>query len=675
MRKVKILGLFTVFLFILSVFITGDEGMWLFNQPPVEIVKKKYGFTLTPQWLDHFRLSSARLGGSSAFVSPDGLVLTNHHVGADVLIDLSTKEKDFLKTGFYARTKDEELKCPDWELLLLKEIEDVTSKVLQAVKPEMTPSEAEKAKKKAIADIEKESSEKTGLKYSVVKLYAGNMYHLYKYKIYKDVRLVFAPEENIAFFGGHIDNFDYPRHCLDICFFRIYENGKPLKTSHYLKWSQKGPKRGELVFLSGNPASTSRFLTYAHLEFLRDVSYPYDIERRKKKRAVIYKYGEKGPEEARLASIRVWGLENGLKARLGFQSGLLNKKLMAKKALEEKEIREAIKKNPAMEKEFSKAWDEIAEVQEKYASFFKDYVYFVDGRGFDTFYFRVARNIIHRASKEKKTEKKLYFPKQYDNSLEVMLLVHSLTQLKKECGDHIEVKWILGNRSPEEVAKELISGTRLMDKEVRDHLLKGGMDAIYQSNDPIVKLTLLVEPLRKGLKARYEKEVAAVEAKNSALVVKAWLKLKGTSVRPPDASRTLRLSFGVVKGFVDKGEKIPYQTTFKGLYKKAKKHENKPPYKLPPSFVQKKRALNLNAGLNFVTTIDAIGGNSGSPCVNKNGEFVGVLFDINPPALANKFIYDGTKGRSILVHSQGIIESLLNVYDAKPLVDELLMKK
>jgi hypothetical protein len=675
MKRLRIRALFILFLLLLSSFINADEGMWLFDKPPLKIVKQKYGFMITPEWLNHFQLSSTNLDGSSGFVSSHGLVISVHH-GTPVLIELSTKDRDILKSGFYAKTKEEELKCPNMELLVLTEIEDVTPLVLSTVQPGMTYSDALKARKEKMAQLEKESSEKSGLRCMGVSLYADNVYHLYKYKVYSDVRLVFAPEEGIAFFGGDNDNFDYPRHCLDICLFRIWENGKPLETPHYMHWSLNGPKEGELVFISGTPGGTSRFLTVSQIEFLRDVSFPFDIAFRQKKREVIHAYGKIGPQEARLASIRVWGLENGLKAAHGYLSGLQDAAIMQNKAKEEKEIREWVKQNPERERELGKAWDEIAGAQKSYASFFNKYAYFADVRGFDTVYFRLARSIIRQASGEEKADPRaLEFPKPNDDALEIMTLANSLAQLKNEFGDQIEVKWLLGSRSAEEAAKELISGTQLKDPEVVRKLVASGLDAIYQSNDSMIKLALLIDPVAKGLKALYEKDVRSLEGKNSELILRAWLKYKGEAIRPPDANGFLRLSFGAVKGFVDNGRRIPYCTTYKSLYEKAQKYENKPPYELPARFLQKKSSIDLNVGLNFVTTADAIGGNSGSPCVNKKGEFIGVLFDINPPGLANRFIYDDTRARSILVHSKGILEALLKICDAKPLADELMGKE
>lgn len=691
MNKLKRYALSWILLLAILIPLYPDEGLWLFNMPPAELLKAGYNFTVSPQWLAHIQLSSIRLGGASAsFVSPDGLVLTNHHVGSGMIQNLSTKERDLMKTGFYARTKGEELKCPGLEFLVLQEIEDVTARVRATEKPELDPAAAAEAREKFIASLEKECSEQTGLRCSLVSLYAGGLYHLYKYKVYTDVRLVFAPEYAIAFFGGDPDNFTYPRYDLDICFFRVYENDKPLQTPHYLKWSSKGVKEGDVVFVSGNPGSTGRLLTLSQLEFLRDVSSPFTISAYTRRRALLQEYSNKGPEQTRIALRTLFGIENSLKAQTGYQSGLWDKKLMEKKAREEQAFREALKKAPAMEHEFAKAWDEIAEAQKKYAAFYKLLSYFERGFGFNTNYFGIARNLVRLAAEKQKLnaerlrefwdsnlpsiERSLLSPAPIYDDFEIVKLADSLAQLKEELGNMWEVKWILGERSPQEVAAALVSQTKLKDLDVRKKYMQRKIEDIYQTDDPMIKLALLVDPISRGLRARHEKEVTSVETKNGALIARALFKLKGTSV-PPDATSSPRLSFGVVRGYVEEGIKIPFETTFKGLYEKSKKFENKSPYELPPSFIQKKQFLNLDVPLNFVAAADSIGGNSGSPVVNRKGEVVGVLFDGNIQSLPNNFVYTEEIARSVMVHGQGIIEALLRVYGATSLVNEILGKK
>jgi Peptidase S46 len=671
--------------------VAADEGMWLFNAPPKDILLKKYGFAVTQEFMDHLRLASISFGGASgSFVSPDGLVLTNHHVGRGAVQNLSTKDRDLMKTGFYARTRAEELKVPGMELRVLYGIEDVTDKVLGAEKPGMTPAEAAEARQKAIAGLEKETTERTGLRSGVVTLYSGGMYHLYEFKTFGDVRLVFAPEYLAAFFGGDPDNFTYPRYDLDITLFRIYENGQPFKSDHYIKWSTTGVREGDLVLCSGHPGSTGRLLTTGQLEFLRDTSYPFNIANLRRRQAYMRAYAAKGEEEARIANRSLFGIENSLKATIGYQSGLLDKALMDKKAREEAALRAEVAKSPELAQEHGSAWDEIAAAEKAYASFFKPLTFFERANGFYTAYFTMARNIVRLAMERPKpngdrlrefrdaalpsVERGILSSAPIYDEFEVIKLADSLAQLKEELPDMAEVRWILGDRPPQDVARELVAGTKLKDVELRKKLVAGGLEAVYQCGDPMIKLALLVDPVSRGLRAKYEKDVDAIETLNGTRIAKVMFKLKGTSV-PPDATGTLRLSFGAVRGYVENGKKIAFQTTFAGLYEKSDKAGNKDPYELPESFLKKRSAVRMPTPVNFVSTADSIGGNSGSPLVNRKGEFVGVLFDGNIQSLPSRFVYDDTIARSVMVHAQGIVEALLKIYGAKPLVDELLGKR
>jgi hypothetical protein len=691
MRAIKRTVLISILVLIFLLPMFPDEGLWLFNMPPTQLLKAKYKFAAEPEWLNHVQLSSIRLGGASAsFVSEDGLVLTNHHVGSGAIQNLSTKERDLMKTGFYARTRDEELKCPGMEFLVLQGIEDVTERVRTAEESGQSPAAAAAAREKSIASLEKEASDQTGLRCQVVSLYAGGLYHLYKYKVYTDIRLVFAPEYAMAFFGGDPDNFTYPRYDLDVTFFRVYEDDKPLSTSHFLRWATKPVKEGDLVFASGNPGSTGRLLTLSQLEFLRDVGYPFMIGTNSRRRALLAEYSQTGPEESRIALRTLFGIENSLKAIGGYQSGLLDQKLMEKKTQEERAFRDEVGKDPAMAEEFGRAWDEIAAAQKSYASFYKPYAYFERGTGFNTNYFRIARSLVRLAVEKSKPneerlreyrdsnltslERGLLSPAPIYDEFEIVKLADSLTQLREDMETSWEVKCLLATRSPQDVARELIGQTKLKDIEVRKKYMQANPEEIYLSPDPMIKLALLVDPVARGLRTRYENEVASVEARNGALLARALFNLKGTAV-PPDATGTPRLSFGVVKGYAESGQKVAFRTTFKGLYEKSEKNGNEPPYELAPSFLQKKSALKLSVPLNFVATVDSIGGNSGSPVVNRNGEVVGVLFDGNIQSLPNNFVYREDIPRSVMVHSQGIIEALLKVYEANPLVDELLGKK
>ncbi len=684
-----------IFIGILALALAGsafaDEGLWLFNMPPAQILKANYNFVVTPEWLDHVRLSSVRFGGASgSFVSPDGLVLTNHHVGLGAIQQLSTQDKDLVKTGFYARTRAEELKVPGMELAVLQGLEDVTARVKAVERPEMTAAEAAEARNREIAAMEKEEGEKTGLRCSVVDLFSGGMYHVYRYKVLTDVRLVFAPENSIAFFGGDQDNFTYPRYDLDISLFRLYENDAPYATPHYLKWNTSGQKEGDLVLVSGHPGSTGRLLTYAQLEFLRDVSYPWTLANYERRRAGLKYFSRRGGEAARNAQGALFGIENGLKAVTGYQSGLLDPALMEKKLKEETALREAVRRDPESEKLYGPAWDEIAQAQKAFAAIYKTYRFFEGGAGFSTTYFSTARTLVRLAVEKGKPDaerlreyqetalpaltRRLTAARPIFDDLEAFNLTDSLIQLQKEFGSLTEVKWLFAGRLAEDVAKELVAGTKLGNPEVRKSYLDGGLQAVYLSEDPMIKLAWLVDPLSRGIRKRYEQEVESVETRNGALITQALFKLKGTTI-PPDATGTLRLSFGAVKGYVENGKKIPSSTTFKGLYDLSSRNGNKDPYALPASFLSRKTKVKLDTPINFVATCDSIGGNSGSPVVNRKGEFMGVLFDGNIQSLPARFVYTDTLNRSVMVHAAGIIEALTNVYDAKPLVKEILGKK
>jgi hypothetical protein len=686
-------GVFLVALAVLGFLgpLQADEGLWPFNLVPKSILKSRYNFEATPEWLNHLQLSSVRFGGASgSFVSPSGLVLTNHHVGRGIIQNLSTNQRDLMKTGFYARTRDEELRCPGVELSVLVGVEDVTDTVLAAEKPGMTPAAAAEARQKTIAFLEKQGQEQSGLRCSGVQLYSGGMYHLYKYKVYTDVRLVFAPEFAIAKFGGDPDNFCFPRYALDICFFRIYENGRSLSTPNYLKWGSRDLKEGDLVFLSGNPGSTGRLLTYAQLEFLRDTYYPFLIGNYQRRRALLQAFGRQGSEQARVALASLMSVENSLKAMIGYRSGLLDESLMAKKAEDERNLRRAVEGDPVAERDFGRAWDEIDVAQKAYASLFKPYQLFEQGRGFDSVYFGYARTIVRLAEESSKPDgdrlreyrdanipsltRTLLSPTPIDDSLEIAKLAGSLAELREKGGNTAEVRWLLGDRPVEEVARELVSGTLLKDPEVRKRYIDQSLEALYQSSDSMIKLALLVDPLSRGLRARYEKAVEAVEARNGALVTRALFKLRGTAI-PPDATSSLRLSFGVVKGYVENGVRIPFVTTFKGLYERSREFDDKPPFQLPESFEARKSALRLDAPLDFVATCDSIGGNSGSPIVNRKGEFVGILFDGNIQSLPARFVYSDELNRSVMVHFQGILEALRKIYGARPLLQEILGTK
>ena len=663
-----------------------DEGMWLYNEFPKDKVKAKYGFEPTQQWLDHVRLSSVRFnnGGSGSFVSPDGLTFTNHHVGADCIQKLSKEGTDYMKTGFYAKTQAEEATCPDLELNVLVGIEDVTAKVNAGVKSSMSAAEAGQAQRAAMSAIEKDCATATGQRCDVVTLYSGEVYNLYKYKKYTDVRLVFAPEFDIAFFGGDPDNFTYPRYDLDISFFRIYENDKPVHLDHYLKWSKAGVSDGELIFVSGHPGSTGRLLTMAQLEFLKDVDYPARLANYKRRIALFEKFSAESSENARIAQEDIFGYQNSQKAITGYFGGLQDKAEMAQKERAEKDLQ---KRYMLANPNASNPWEEIANAMKVEREIYNPLTYVERNRGFNADLAVLARLIVRAAEEKTKPngerlreyrdsalpslEQRLFSPAPIYKNFETVTLADSLLQMQEILGaDDLAVKAALNGKSPEEAAKELIGGTKLDDPAVRKQLYEGGKAAVDASTDPLIVMMRSVDPVARALRKRYDDQVDAVERRDGALIAKARFAQSGFT-QPPDATFTLRLSYGAAKGYVENGKKIPYSTTIGGAYTHAEEHGSKPPYQLPESWLKMKPKLTLATPFNFVSTADIIGGNSGSPTVNKKGEVVGIIFDGNIQSLVWNFFFDDKEGRAVSVDSRGIIEALRKIYGAEGLASEL----
>jgi hypothetical protein len=673
--------------------IWGDEGMWLFNAPPRGILKERYNFDATPEWLEHIQKSSVRFnsGGSGSFVSPDGLVLTNHHVGLDVLHKISSEKKNYVKDGFYARTQAEEAKSPDAELNVLMEIEDVTERVNAAVKPGMDPAEAQKARRAVMNTIQKESLDKTGMRSDVVTLFQGGLYHLYRFKKYTDVRLVFAPEVDIAFFGGDPDNFEYPRYDLDICLFRVYEDDKPAKIKHYLTWSEAGCKEGELVFVSGHPGRTNRLNTVNHLEFLRDVEYPLRLNVIRRREVLLKAFSDRSIENARRARDELFSYQNSRKARIGGLAGLQDPVLINRKREDEKALRAAVDRNPKLKAAYGDAWDMVATSIKELKPIFVDHYLFERGIGFGSELFQIARNLVRVAEENTKpnperlpeySEARLESLKQqlfseapiYED-LEMVKLADSLGLLMEMAGgDNEMVRKVLAGKSPHARAGELIRRTRLRDVAVRKKLFEGGLPAIEGSDDPMIQLARLVDPLARGIRKIYEDKFEEPQRQAYQKIANALFAVKGKD-QYPDATFTLRLAFGEVKGYTENGKKIPDHTTMGGTYEHAAAHENIDPFALPKSWVDRKGKINLDTPFNFVSTPDIIGGNSGSPVVNRKGEFVGIIFDGNIESLVLDFIYEDQQARAVSVASQAIIEALRNIYDAGPLADELTGKR
>jgi hypothetical protein len=675
-----------------------DEGMWLFNNPPLKQFKEKYQFEPTPQWLDHLQKSSVRFnsGGSGSFVSANGLVITNHHVGLDTLQKISSEKNNYVHDGFYAKTQADEPRATDLELNVLMSIEDVTSRVTAALKPGLSAEQSAAARQNAIAAIEKESKEKTGLRSDVVTLYQGGAYHLYRFKRYDDVRLVFAPEQQIAFYGGDPDNFEYPRFDLDICIFRAYENGQPAKIEHFLKWNAEGPKEGELTFVSGHPGKTDRQLTTDELAHMRDVEAPFLLNMFNRREVFFTAFAARSFENARRVREDLFGIQNNRKRYDGYLAALLDPEIDRSLKAREQKLRDAMTKD-AKWKGTLAAYDRIKKAQDETAKILPVYNYYETFRGIATATYRAPRGFystlfkygrrILRAGDERPKPNGERFPEFRDSNresleldlfstepvhedVEQITLTDSLTDLASRFGygDPL-VQKVLAGKSPAARAREVVTMTKLKDPAVRKQLYEGGAAAVAAAHDPMIELARMVDAPARAARKVFE---AQEETKQQAYgdIAKARFAIEGTSSYP-DATFTLRLSYGVVRGYEEDGKQIPALTNFAGLYQRSAEHKNEPPFDLPQRWIDKKSALNPETKYDFVSDADIIGGNSGSPVVNKANEFVGIIFDGNIQSLVLDCIFSDKQARAVSVDSAAITEALRKVYDATALADEL----
>jgi hypothetical protein len=665
--------------------IHAEEGMWTFDNPPLKLLKEKYNFTPTPVWLDHLRLSSVRLndGGSGSFVSPNGLLLTNHHVARGQLQKNSSAAHDYLATGFYATSPDQEMKSADLEVNVLVGMEDVTTRVQGAAKGIADDAKALKAREAAIAAIEKESKDKTGLRSDVVAFYQGGEYWLYTYKAYTDVRLVFAPEQQAAFYGGDPDNFTYPRYDLDMALFRVYDNGKPLHTDNFLKWSAKGAAPGELVFISGHPGSTERDDTVSELLVQRDVVGPAVTEYLERRIAAAQAFAVQGPEQARLVGSTIFGLQNSLKVYIGRKDALADPAILAKKQSEEAEFRAKVAANPEWQKAYGDAWDTIAKVEEQVKPEIKGQIF----HRTDSRLFGLAQTIVQYVVEIKKPDGdrlqqfhdagleslkfQLMSPAPIEIATEKLYMTNALKLGEEKLGrDDAYIQAILQGGDVDPTVNSLIDGTKLADPAVRKSLIDGGEAAVAASTDPMIMAARRTDPLVRETTRRLRDQYGSVLTKEGEKLGKARFLVYGKNTYP-DATFTLRLSYGAVIGYPYNGTIAPPFTTFYGLYDRAASFSDKPPFDLTPKEEAGLKNLDLSTPLDFVCSGDIIGGNSGSPVVNREGELVGLIFDGNIESMAGDFVYDGTKNRAVAVHSAGMMEGLRKLYNAGALADEL----
>jgi len=664
-----------------------DEGMWTFDHFPTQAVKKAYNFTADQAWLDKARLSSVRLAGgcSASFVSPQGLVQTNHHCAHSCIEQLSTAQKDFVASGYTAVKQEDEIKCPEIEVNQLVDISDVTSRITSATtgKADAAFASALKAEKAAIT---KEcSGDDANLRCDVVELYQGGVYDLYKYRRYQDVRLVFAPEMDIAFFGGDPDNFEFPRFDLDVSYLRVYQDGKPLDTSaNYFSYAKGEPKDGELVFTVGHPGHTDRQDTVAELAYQRDVAVPRFLVYGSEMRGMLTQFSAESPEHARIANNLLFGIENSLKARKGHFRALVDSRIVPDHAKEEAALSKKVASDPKLKAAYDGAVAQIAKVMADFRPKSDRYVFMEAGYGFRSDLFSFARGLVRHAEESRKPnaerlseytdsafpalKQRLLSEAPVYPDLDKATLTFTLTKLRENLGpDDAFVKKVFGAKSPKQLADELVDGSKLADIEKRKALLDADPATIAADTDPMLVFYRLIDPDLRAVRKDYEDNVDAPLQKAHAEIAKARFKAEGTSVYP-DATFTLRISYGSIKGYDQASGHVDPLTHIGGAFTRA---TGAPPFALPASWLAAKGSLDLNKVFDIASTNDIIGGNSGSPLINQKGEVVGLIFDGNIQSLGGDFGYDISTNRAVSVSTGALKEALDKVYHADRIVKEL----
>ncbi len=686
LRAALLISLTSLFPVLLTSPAIADEGMWTFDNLPRDALKSKYSFAPDKAWVDHAMRAAVNLGGCSAsMISPEGLVLTNHHCVAGCLQQISSAKKNYLQDGFLARKHEDELQCPATEVSRLEQITDKTQEMNAATKG-LTGEAYKNAQNAMSAKLAADcvGDKKDTVRCSVVTLYQGGQYHLYRYHRFSDVRLVWAPEDAAPNFGGDPDNFNFPRFGLDASMLRAYENGKPAVVKDYFPFSASGPKTDELVFTAGNPGRTNRLLTVSQLETLRDVRLINNMRRGYELRGVLTEYRKLGPEQARVAYNDLYFLENGLKVSSGELAALQSPDLMARKRSEEASLKKFVNANPKLKAEVGNAWGAIEKAQAVYRDMASEYDMVEGGRAFNSRYFSLARSLVRGAEERIKpngdrlpefssarlpaAERQMFSPAPIYPEFEKLKLEFSLTKLRETLGtDDPFVVQILGKESPAQVAKRLVDNTKLGDPALRKGLWQGERAAVDKSDDAFIKLARDIDVHARALRKRYENEVSAVEQKSAELIARARFAQLGSKVYP-DATGTLRLSFGAVQGWKERGKPVTPFTDFAGAFNRNTGAE---PYALPASWLASKDKINLAQNYNFVSSNDIIGGNSGSPMINRNGEIVGLAFDGNVHSHGGSFWFDPVMNRTIGVTSGGIQEALKNIYGATELLAEI----
>ena len=669
-----------------------DEGMWTFDNFPKQLVKEKLGVEITDAWLDHARLATTRLesGCTGSFVSPNGLILTNHHCASECLAQMSTPQKDMLADGFLAASRSEEPACKTEQISVLVAMEDITAKVSAATQG-LDDSAANSARKKELTRLEQaceEASKKdkrTGaLSCESVSLYQGGQYFLYKYKRYSDIRLVFAPEDDIAAFGGDPDNFQFPRYCLDMSIMRAYENGKPASTPNYLKVNFSGPEAGDPVFVTGHPGNTQRLLTVDELVSNRNAYLPLWLLRYAELRGRYIQFAKTDAESLRIVQDPLNGIENSIKVRRKQLDALLDDSLMQSKSAEEKALRDKVAADPALKALAGSSWDDMAKAQAAFRNQLLPYTFIENAAGFNSELYRYARALVRGAAERAKPNEERF--REYTNAalpqleqylkadtpvypaLEKLTLSFALERMREWLGpDDGLVRSVLGSESPDSLTARLVDGSKLGDAKLRAQLWDGGAAAVDASTDPMIQLARKVDPEARKIRKRYEDEVEAPTEVASERIARARFKVLGTSTYP-DATFTLRINFGTVQAWVEKGEPVAPFTTLKVAYDRT---TGKKPFSMPPRWVEQKGSLDLGTRFNLSTNNDIVGGNSGSPLINAKGELVGLMFDGNIHSISGSYWFDVEKNRAIAVDPTIMKEALTKVYHADALVKEI----
>jgi len=653
-----------------------DEGMWTLDRPPAQALRERYGFEVTPAWIAAVRASAVRVGGASgSFVSGAGLVLTNHHVALGCIQNLSTSERDLARDGFVARRGADERACPGLEVRRLESTADVSAAIRDAVTA-TDEAQANAQRNTAIASAERACATATGLRCEVITLYRGAAYHLYRYRVWTDVRLVAAPESRIGFFGGDPDNFVYPRYDLDFALLRVYDAGKPLATPEHLRLARTPLAEGDLVFAAGHPYSTDREITLAQLALERDLRYPFMIAFAKRERALLTAFSARSAESKRRAEDPLFGTENWLKAMLGEYKALQDPALDRRKREEEAKLRSAAGA--------ADPWARVDAAVRREREIFRES--WLTGYGWRTV-FSMAGDIValarertlpdgerlaaYRDSAIPRLTERLTADVPVYKDLDTVRIADDWEQAREALGpNHPFVHAVLGDHGATEAASTLVEATRLDRAEERRRLVEGGAAAVDASTDPMIVLARTVYPLHRRLARVEEVEVETpIERAADVIAQLRFAALPGETY--PDATGTLRLAYGSVRGYDADGTLTPWHTNFYGLYARSAAFGNQAPFELPQSWRERARELDLATPLDFVSTLDIIGGNSGSPVVNRAGELVGLVFDGNLDSLAWRFGYGVPNGRTIAVNAGAIVEALAKVYDARALAAEL----